>query len=230
MKITVEEALIKTATVEIKTLTVSGRQVTLAVFRQLQEESVIDYQLLRLNGIVWGKVNYHTPDCTNEQDRHIHLIWQSGTELRRSCVKANSAQPVIHSHQHALEQALYAFIVAAACEEGLYFKKTLYEGISFNFKGIQGKIFVASSDLLIQLLSENQYIGEGQGDVKNWAGKTHKQSAQECIEKLRQKITLSEVEAIEKVIISQKELEAYVRDWKIFYEKLKEVQQLFIAV
>ena len=35
--ITAREALVKTAAVDVKVLTISGKQVTLAVFRQLQE-------------------------------------------------------------------------------------------------------------------------------------------------------------------------------------------------
>ena len=38
MIIDVQQAEIKTASVEIKSLTVSGKQLTLAVFRQLQEK------------------------------------------------------------------------------------------------------------------------------------------------------------------------------------------------
>ena len=38
--LTTHNAEIKTATVEIRSLTVSGKQVTLAVFRQLREESL----------------------------------------------------------------------------------------------------------------------------------------------------------------------------------------------
>lgn len=40
-QLTVHNATITTAAVEVKTLTISGKQVTLAVFRQLREEQLI---------------------------------------------------------------------------------------------------------------------------------------------------------------------------------------------
>lgn len=46
-------AEIKTAVVEIKTLTVSSKQVTLAVFRQLMEEPLVNDDGT-LNGTPWG--------------------------------------------------------------------------------------------------------------------------------------------------------------------------------
>lgn len=79
--LTVHNAEIHTATVEIKTLTVSGKQVTLAVFRQLQKEPLMG-QGGALRGVPWGYVNYH-PQCV-EVDRypHWHVVWQKGAELR----------------------------------------------------------------------------------------------------------------------------------------------------
>lgn len=85
--ITTQEATVKTATVEIKTLTISGKQMTLAVFRQLQEEVLLDRETLQLCGIPWGRVNYH-PDCKEIEDAHLHVVWQKGGELRRSCVRS----------------------------------------------------------------------------------------------------------------------------------------------
>jgi hypothetical protein len=75
------EATIRTCVVEIKSLTVSGKQVTQALFRQLHEEDLIDWETVALRGIPWGRVNYHTgcADCRS----HDHLVWQIGSELRR---------------------------------------------------------------------------------------------------------------------------------------------------
>lgn len=80
--ITVENAQIKTAAVEIKTLTISGKQVTLSVFRQVQEEDLIDHEKLKLNGIPWGNINYFWKDKGNELSDY-NIIWQKGKELRR---------------------------------------------------------------------------------------------------------------------------------------------------
>lgn len=83
------EATVKTATVEIKTLSVSGRQVTLSVFRQIPEGMLVDPATLNLRGIPWGKVNYRWGDCAQKGEEHLHIVWQEGLELRRSCIEPN---------------------------------------------------------------------------------------------------------------------------------------------
>lgn len=82
--LTVHNAEIKTAAVEVRTLTISGKQVTLAVFRQLREARLITEDGT-LNGVPWGVVNYH-PDKCGADAQHWHVVWQRGTELLRSLV------------------------------------------------------------------------------------------------------------------------------------------------
>ncbi|MEU4807415.1 hypothetical protein [Actinosynnema sp. NPDC023587] len=82
--LTVRNAAITTASVEIKTLTVSGKQVTLAVFRQLREVPVVTDEGM-LAGQPWGVVNYHPDKCANMSE-HWHVVWQDGEDLRRSFV------------------------------------------------------------------------------------------------------------------------------------------------
>lgn len=83
--LTVEAAEITTAAVEIKTLTVKGKQVTLAVFRQLIEQPVIDPETGAFAGNPWGVVNYHPDRCADDKP-HLHVVWQQGDELRRARV------------------------------------------------------------------------------------------------------------------------------------------------
>jgi len=82
-QLTTQNATITTATVEVKTLTISGKQVTLALFRQLREEPLIAHDGT-LNGVPWGTVNYHPDKCSG--DNHWHIVWQRGSELLRSSV------------------------------------------------------------------------------------------------------------------------------------------------
>jgi hypothetical protein len=84
-QLTTQNATITTAAVEVKTLTISGKQVTLAVFRQLKEEPLIADDGT-LNGVPWGTVNYHPDKCGDQERRHWHIVWQQGQELRRSRV------------------------------------------------------------------------------------------------------------------------------------------------
>lgn len=83
MEINVKEASIKTASVEIKALTVSGKQVTLAVFRQLKRADLIIVKSREIvwNGVPWGQVNYHVPECKDFGTPHVHIVWQYGAEL-----------------------------------------------------------------------------------------------------------------------------------------------------
>jgi hypothetical protein len=85
MKITSREAVVKTASVEVHALTLSDKQITLAVFRQLQAEPLINLATAELNGVVWGRVNYFWGGCSPD---HLHAVWQKGVELRRACVSA----------------------------------------------------------------------------------------------------------------------------------------------
>jgi hypothetical protein len=82
--LTVHNAEITTARVEIKTLTVSGKQVTLAVFRQLRRVPILPDDGV-LAGDPWGTVNYHPDKCADVAP-HWHVVWQHGTDLLRSAV------------------------------------------------------------------------------------------------------------------------------------------------
>lgn len=83
--LTVHNAEIKTAAVEIRTLTISGKQVTLAVFRQLKNEQLVSPEGTFV-GLPWGVINYHPDKCADDS-HHVHVVWQSGIELRRARVK-----------------------------------------------------------------------------------------------------------------------------------------------
>lgn len=93
-QLTPQNATITTATIQVQALTIGKKQVTLAVFRQLQETSLIkdDGTLL---GEPWGIVNYH-PDKCADAPAHLHVVWQYGDELRRSAVK----MPGVGRHSH----------------------------------------------------------------------------------------------------------------------------------
>jgi hypothetical protein len=80
--ISTREATIKTVGVAIRSLTVSSKQVTMGLFRQLELEPLVDAATGALNGVPWGRVNYFWGDCRND---HLHVVWQKGEELRRAC-------------------------------------------------------------------------------------------------------------------------------------------------
>jgi len=84
------ELVITTVTVEVKILTIGGKQVTLEMFRQLPQEHVIDPETLEFRGPLWGRVHYFWGECAEKEEAgHFHIVWQKGSELRRACVEEN---------------------------------------------------------------------------------------------------------------------------------------------
>lgn len=79
MRLASKRAVIKTASVDVRVLTLDGKQVTLAVFRQLRQESLHDVD----QPVIWGTVNYFFGDC---KPGHLHVVWQRGDELLRDCL------------------------------------------------------------------------------------------------------------------------------------------------
>ncbi|MEU1293030.1 hypothetical protein ABZ439_11450 [Streptomyces sp. NPDC005840] len=83
---TADSTSIETATVQIRTLNVGAKQMTQGIFRQLLTEQTISTSG-HVRGTPWGIVNYH-PDRCEDAKEHLHVVWQSGAELRRAYVSA----------------------------------------------------------------------------------------------------------------------------------------------
>lgn len=111
VKIRAKEAVVKTATIAVRSLTLNSKQVTLSVFRQLIKEDLIDAETEQLRGVPWGTVNYFWGDC---KDNHLHIVWQKGEELRRACVY--NQRPREHSDSNLVSiQARRANEAATLC-------------------------------------------------------------------------------------------------------------------
>jgi hypothetical protein len=104
----VRNAEISTATVEIRTVTIGGKQMTLSVFRQVMSTEWLD-GAGEQQGQAWGVVNYHG-DCGPETSRrHLHVLWQWEDELRK-CRLTEPAWPYFYGptkRTDALVQAIY---------------------------------------------------------------------------------------------------------------------------
>lgn len=85
MDVNIRDAKVKTASVEVKSLTLNDRQVTLSVFRQIPCRPVLNDDLTE-KGQVWGRVNYRFGDCSAQGEEHLHIVWQSGDVLLRDCI------------------------------------------------------------------------------------------------------------------------------------------------
>lgn len=83
MSVQTEEAQVTSASVEVDTLRVSDRQLTLRTFRQIQSKPVIDPETHELRKPIWGWVNYFWDGYEGD----IHAVWQDGESLRRSPIR-----------------------------------------------------------------------------------------------------------------------------------------------
>jgi hypothetical protein len=106
-KINVKEANLNTVAVEIQAMKIGAKQMTMGVFRQLEEEDIINWETFELKGVPWGKVNYFWGDCKNAD--HLHIIWQKGDELRRACVYDNLKKILRVYGSHPLHSIMEEF-------------------------------------------------------------------------------------------------------------------------
>jgi hypothetical protein len=79
--INIEDAKLKTLTVEIKAMTVNGKQMNMSIFRQLQEANIFDEHEYVLKGIPWGIVRYPFGEYKNPDG--FHVVWQQENVLYR---------------------------------------------------------------------------------------------------------------------------------------------------
>jgi len=128
-QLTTQNATITTAAVEVKTLTMSGKQVTLAVFRQLKEEPLIGEDGT-LNGEPWGAINYHPDKCSAAAD-HLHVVWQKGTELRRAYVDGAPNFDRVLPGGYRVSANLYSSVAA-----NRYLTAIVYMGLKTSNKSI----------------------------------------------------------------------------------------------
>lgn len=85
-RVNVGDANVKTVNVKIKAVSLNNKQMTLAVFRQIPEEDILNRCVAQLNGTPWGLVNYSWKE-QNYDSNHIQVLWQKGNELRRCLIE-----------------------------------------------------------------------------------------------------------------------------------------------
>ncbi len=83
--ITITDASIKQVSIEVKVIKIDNKQMTLAVFRQLPEEPILNDLTGELRGQPWGRVNY-CPDCKDVVP-HFHIVWQKDNTLCRATIE-----------------------------------------------------------------------------------------------------------------------------------------------
>ncbi|MFC4034571.1 hypothetical protein ACFO3J_24285 [Streptomyces polygonati] len=212
-QLTTQNATITTASVEVKTLTISGKQVTLAVFRQLREENVLHPLNATVDGDLWGTVNYH-PDRCADAPEHLHVVWQKGSELRRAHIPAPS---------HAAFRHLYA---------GLHVEALIADGLG------PGDIRTKAGPQCIQVVGNNRPGTTGFARFTHRGVHFHGPVRSEFIDAYyrREKLPTDELwgrirhvagpEATAETIADKLPAFAYTEAWR----QLRALPQLFIAV
>jgi hypothetical protein len=99
--VSIDDAKVATLAVEIKTVTIGRKQMTHSVFKQLPSDvPLIDDtdETLRLNGLPWGRVNYHWGNC--DTFPHLHILWQRDSTLMQSVVRFSKGLRVAGAYIH----------------------------------------------------------------------------------------------------------------------------------
>lgn len=79
-----DHAIVHTASIDVKVLRINKRQMTMGVFRQLEEAPILYVNgegTYSTRGIVWGRVRYTWSDSPAWTDQYV--IWQRGDILCR---------------------------------------------------------------------------------------------------------------------------------------------------
>jgi len=88
--VNVTDASVKTTTITADHLVINNRYMTMAMFKQISYEQILDLENIKLNGTPWGYVNYFWPDIKHHSDYEssdcLHVLWQKGNELRRALI------------------------------------------------------------------------------------------------------------------------------------------------
>lgn len=81
--------------VTIRTLSVRGSSMTLAVYRQLPERKLINFNNGEFYGTPWGTVNLcPSRDCPENERTHRHVVWESEGQLYRNvCLQPLKFEP-----------------------------------------------------------------------------------------------------------------------------------------
>ena len=97
--ITIKQAVIKETTVTVKNIIIGKRQLTQRVFKQIQEEYIVNELTGELKGEAWGYVNYFWKKFPKDNHRHILWINENG-ELRRCLLPCYGFENKIYEHAY----------------------------------------------------------------------------------------------------------------------------------
>lgn len=206
--VSASEAAITTVSVEVRAIRIGTKQMTQSVFKQLREERLIDRETLELRGTPWGWVNYHH-DCGDLYSGHLHVVWQSGSELR-SCVLEEGGGYASVPAQQAIRNAegwVYRWLAIRALE-GWKPERHGYRDC-----------FRYAPDLQVELSSDLTAF---------WGYLPNERYREKVVALAGEGYSLDEVQANLDGWLER--YRAALGKWKQLYQQVKEAGQLFIAV
>ena len=115
--LTAHEAIIQTASIDIQTLRVGKKQVTMGLFRQLPLMSITTYPGTLFQGNPWGYVNYWWDGDGRQSSEYtdkpitataLHIVWQRGERLYRDVVYAEPRFNYLWHYEQHEERTLNA--------------------------------------------------------------------------------------------------------------------------
>lgn len=226
--INIENAQIKTASVEIKTLSVSGRQVTLSVFRQIIEESIIHEDTMKLNGTPWGLVNYFVK--VDDPEYKINIVWQKGKELRRCAILKKAYQRKEFAEISTLKYAELKYeikrkmiLIKEFLDEGGYYFWIDYEKLEKceSINNLKRAVHIVTNEI---------------NNIEQKRSHFNEENYQKKIDyKNKALYRLNELEKFvdnmgKEEISLRKELDEYCKEYDLLVKPLLDLPHLFIAV
>jgi hypothetical protein len=253
-RISTHEATVKTAAVYVKALMIEKHQVTLAVFRQLRNENLVDEDTAELHGPAWGTVNYHPSSwsCLAE-DQHLHVVWQQGGELRRATVPRDC--PTDHKYAKEISDLADAMQVSAeiwvvvslaagktlSCKDGDDGDLVVDVTVDVGGKATLVPVEIPSDSLYTRVEVgsgfEDRYLRRAARAVLQGDPASYRQDLEEAAEKIcgqRADPATREMGVLESLLRDRNQVEenrlASAGAWAKQYAALEQLDQLFIAV
>jgi hypothetical protein len=226
---------LSTLSVEVKAIRVGKKQVTQAVFRQLEKRECFDRETLERHGTIWGWVNYFWGTCNKD---HLHIVWHREDNLYRDCVYRNVYTEWEENHQSSIN-LLHAAII---CVEQAKLND------AYNKWQADYQEFVKNSRTPYPTRSyktlHSEYNGYKHGDIhvclkdipEGWHRAYFTETKRRCQigeGPLWEWLKLNGLQWNELDLVVQQykaELTSRRKKYKTFYKELSESEHLFIAV
>ncbi len=134
-----EQVRINTMQVEIKSMMVGKKQLTLSLMRQIIEEPLVDEESILFKGIPWGHVNYFWGDDKHKSyPDYMNVVWQKSDVLRRNVIVMK-----LYHHEHSEKRCLKE--IKECLEQIKYY--TQYPGFDNKVSGQQALLASLQDDL-----------------------------------------------------------------------------------